>query len=65
MDFSRPDNWDKLSPLEQVDYCLSAASEAESHAKDAAPAMRSICQRLAEQWRELAAEIRKKAGIIG
>ena len=65
MDLDTPDNWDGLSPLEQAAYCLKAACEAESQAKVAPPAMRRICQRLADQWHELAAEIRKKAGIVG
>ena len=56
-DFKTDDEWSKLNNAERLEYCRKAASLADEHAATAAPAMRDIYRRLAEQWRKMAANI--------
>ena len=54
---SNPKDWDKLSQSERLTYSRQAALEAVAHAESVGPTMRGIYERLATEWRAVAAQL--------
>ena len=63
MDFSSAEDWLKLGTAERLEHCRKSARDAESHAATANPPRRDFYNRLAAQWRKLAAEIEREAAV--
>jgi hypothetical protein len=59
MDGFTAEGWSKLTNAERIEHCQMAAREADTYAQSATPELRVKYEKLAAQWRDLAAEIER------
>ena len=64
MDGFDVDKWGKCSDVERIEFCRTAAREAETYAQLARPYLKRAYKDIAAQWHLISAEIERPAGLM-